>query len=239
MLTEEQRVVNDLILFLKNNNLKIGDRLPSERSFSEQLNTSRTTLRNAFKILQSKGVLQVKAGSGYYLRTQGKYDSILLENAEPHNDMVSESLEAFYLFEPTAVAVATERISEEKLGQLEQCVIDLSKAIIIPDIDNIVSAHKQFHTLIACSTGNQVICNILQRFELTWILVSNMMSRLSPEQRNEVFSRHVHLFNAIKARNADSARAISEKMITTTAYLLFKFQNVPIPPLIRNRLKNI
>src|SRR5699024_12160324 len=45
---------------------KGGERLPSERELSERFNTSRTTIREAIIMLELKGVLNVKQGSGIF-----------------------------------------------------------------------------------------------------------------------------------------------------------------------------
>ena len=45
---------------------KAGERLPSERELSERFNTSRTTIREAIIMLELKGVLNVKQGSGIF-----------------------------------------------------------------------------------------------------------------------------------------------------------------------------
>ena len=53
--------------YISENNLKAGDKIPSETTLSKQLNVSRPTLRECLKVLQKEGVLVTINGSGTYL----------------------------------------------------------------------------------------------------------------------------------------------------------------------------
>jgi len=234
---EEQRIIKELLVFLKDETFQVGSRLSSERNLAEQFKTSRSTLRNAFKTLMANGILEVKPGSGYYLKTKDKLDDLLNQHQPDKKNQISESLEAFYLFEPQAVALATERMSTEALKSLEVCIVDLSKAILVPNFDKIVESHKRFHHIIVQALGNDFIVKTLQRFELTYVMVSNMMSQASIEQRNRLFALHVNQFKAIKDRNPERAKTASEEMIMSTSVLLAHYEGIKIPRLINDKLK--
>ena len=231
---QEQKVIRELLNYLNDDKQTIGVRLPSERKLTEQLSTSRSTLRSALKTLQGKGVLEVKAGSGCYLKSKNEIEALLNNNQTDDKSQISDSLEAFYLFEPIAVAIATDRMDADTLKSLEQCIVDLSVAILVPDIDKIVENHKNFHKIIIKSTGNNFIATTLQRFELTYVLVSNMMSQASIEQRNRIFALHVNLFQAIKDRNPEKAKSASEDMIMSTSILLAQYEGIELPKVISN-----
>lgn len=228
----EQKVISELLNYLDDDKQTIGVRLPSERKLAEQLSTSRSTLRSALKTLQAKGVLEVKAGSGCYLKSKDEIETLLNTNQSDNKSQISDSLEAFYLFEPIAVALATNRMDDATLKSLEQCIVDLSVAILVPDIDKIVENHKNFHKIIIKSTDNTFITTTLHRFELTYVLVSNMMSQASIEQRNKIFALHVNLFQAIKERNPEKAKNASEDMIMSTSVLLAQYEGIELPKVI-------
>ena len=61
----EQQAVKELLLYIKNEELFTGDRLPSERTLSDELKVSRSTIRVALKTLQANGSLESRARSGY------------------------------------------------------------------------------------------------------------------------------------------------------------------------------
>lgn len=232
---KEQKVIKELLNYLQDDEQTIGIRIPSERKLTEQLSTSRSTLRSALKTLQAKGILEVKAGSGCYLKSKDEIENLLLSDQSNNKSQITESLEAFYLFEPVAVALATDRMDDNTLKSLEQCIVDLSVAILVPDIDKIVENHKNFHKIIIKSTGNNFIATTLQRFELTYVLVSNMMSQASIEQKNRIFALHVNLFQAIKDRNPENAKSASEDMIMSTSILLAQYEGIELPKVISDK----
>ena len=53
--------------YIRENDLKAGDRFPSESTLSRQFGVSRPTLRECLKVLQKEGVLVTINGSGTYL----------------------------------------------------------------------------------------------------------------------------------------------------------------------------
>ncbi len=232
---KEQKVLKQLLNYLNDDKQPIGVRLPSERKLTEQLSTSRSTLRSALKTLQAKGVLEVKAGSGCYLMSKNEIDNLLNNNQTDNKSQISDSLEAFYLFEPIAVTLATDRMDDATLKSLEQCIVDLSVAILVPDIEKVVENHKNFHKIIIKSTGNNFIIKCLERFELNYILVSNMMSQASIDQRNKIFALHVNLFQAIKDRNPENAKTASEAMIMSTSALLAQYEGIKLPKIISDK----
>lgn len=233
---KEQKVFRELLNYLKDDKQTIGIRLPSERKLTEQLSTSRSTLRSALKTLQAKGILEVKAGSGCYLKSKDEIETLLNSNQPDNKSQISESLEAFYLFEPIAVALATNRMDDSTLKSIEQCIVDLSVAILAPDIDKIVESHKNFHKIIIVSTANSFITKTLQRFELTYVLISNMISQASIEQRNKFFALHVNLFQAIKERDPEKSKKASEAMIMSNSILLAHYEGIRLPKIISDKV---
>ena len=236
---KERQVVKELLLYIKNEKLSMGARLPSERTLSEELNVNRSTIRVGLKTLQANGSLESKARSGYYLRSKNIPINFINNNQVDEKKQISDSLEAFYLFEPIAVALATARMEKETLELLEQSLVDLGKAFFNPDIDKIVEHHKSFHEIIISATGNDFIIKTLQRFEHAYVLVSDMMSRVSIDQKNQVFALHVNLFNSIKEKTPIQAKLSSQKMIMSISTLLAKYEGIDLPRVIRDNQFNV
>lgn len=77
---ESEDVLEYLKREIRQGRLKEGDRLPTERQLSEKLNVSRTTVRDAMRLLEGMGVLVSRQGSGNYL--SGKMEKSLAEMLE-------------------------------------------------------------------------------------------------------------------------------------------------------------
>ena len=59
-----QDVVEQIQEAIIEGHLKVGDRLPPERELKEMLQTSRSTLREALRVLEQKGLIEIKLGMG-------------------------------------------------------------------------------------------------------------------------------------------------------------------------------
>src|SRR3954471_5546338 len=62
-----ERVVDELRAFIERNGLHPGAKLPPERVFLEQLGVSRSSLREAVRVLSTLGLIDVRHGDGMYV----------------------------------------------------------------------------------------------------------------------------------------------------------------------------
>lgn len=67
ILTLSIMIANELKNMIEQENLKEGDKLPSERELCEKLNVQRLTLRSGLRILLQEGIIESKQRSGYYV----------------------------------------------------------------------------------------------------------------------------------------------------------------------------
>ena len=67
ILTLSIMIANELKNMIEQENLKEGDKLPSERELCEKLNVQRLTLRSGLRILMQEGIIISKQRSGYYV----------------------------------------------------------------------------------------------------------------------------------------------------------------------------
>ncbi|PPJ36601.1 FadR family transcriptional regulator [Nocardia nova] len=143
-----------------------GEMLPSEKALMADFAVSRPTLREAFRILESEGLIQVLAGSrggpqarlpdlsvaarqiGLYLQTQ--------------RTTLADVLEARAEFEPICARLLAQRCTAEGLAALQSCV-DAQRAMLDRDIESEaqfaewVMLTAEFHDLIALHCGNRTL----------------------------------------------------------------------------------
>lgn len=60
------RIVDKICEYVKENEIAIGEKIPSERVLSNMLGVSRNSVREAIRELESKGIVQVQAGRGLF-----------------------------------------------------------------------------------------------------------------------------------------------------------------------------
>ena len=98
------------------NNLQPGDKLPSERDMSSMLQTSRNSVREALRILEDRGLIYVKTGSGVFINNPyGENNSLTIQLT---NCTLTEMEELQNALDHEAVKNAMERGTIQEKDQL-------------------------------------------------------------------------------------------------------------------------
>lgn len=211
------------------NSWVIGDRLPTERMLAAEYKVSRNTLRVALRRIESKGLIVSKRGSGYYLKS-----TYLMNNSETYSgkesyERIMARFEAAYLFLPGVVSMATVKISDKSLEELEDCTVNLSRAIFSRDIGQFKKQAKHFFQIIAASTENQIIEEVVSSFCASSSLMFPGFFSFEEAQQQKLFADYVLIFNAIKKRNIQESVNCTKKKIINTCVAFSDLKNVQIP----------
>ncbi len=83
-----EAVVSEIIKYIKSNNLKNGDRIPTEREMSYLLNVSRNSIREALKILEANYIITIKHGSGIYVNSFNSLEFSLYETSNEQKNVL-------------------------------------------------------------------------------------------------------------------------------------------------------
>ena len=198
---KEEWLENLLLKKIQANTWAIGDRLPTERTLAAELKVSRNTLRVALRRIESKGLIISKRGSGYYLQsTQLMNNSGHHANEESYERIMSR-FEAAYLFLPGVISIAAVNISDSALAELEGCTVNLSRAIFSHDIGQFKEQARYFFQIIAASTENQIIEEVVSSFCASSSLMFPGFFSFEETQQKKLFADYVLIFNAIKNKN--------------------------------------
>ena len=184
--------------------LSPGDRLPPERELAEIVGVSRSSLRQALKILENMGVLTQRVGSGTRLNPAAS--SILAEPLQffilLDGITVHELIEARLIVEPELAARAAERSTAEDLRALESAIDTMQQSVA--DAEKFVASDHEFHEAIFKAAGNR-ICTLLftvvhQSFEELIRFTSELV------QPEHTLRMHRRILAAIAKRDAEGAR---------------------------------
>lgn len=198
-----QDLARKLIDDLASGAYAVGDRLPAERELALQYNVSRPTVREAVIALEVQGLVDVRIGSGAYVkRLPGKND------IPGFNISAIELTEARLLFEAEAAALAATQVTDEELAQIAALVEAIELENRSPG--GTEQADRAFHCAIAVATRNNAIIEAIERL---WDLRA-----LSPESAllhekartaniKPVVDEHRAILAALQARDPVAARA--------------------------------
>ena len=68
-----QKISEDIIALILEENLQPGDKLPNETILSERLNAGRSSVREAMKLLASRNIVTIRQGSGTYISSSPEW----------------------------------------------------------------------------------------------------------------------------------------------------------------------
>ena len=112
-----------------------GERLPSERDISERMGVSRTTIREAIRVLTVQGALEVRRGrmGGTFVSTQLKRPNAgeLRERVSRQGSTLLDVLDLRFVVEQGVAQIAAERATDEQVRELEKLILE--QAIVFPD----------------------------------------------------------------------------------------------------------
>ena len=109
---------------IKRSELRPGDTLPLARELAEKLSISRNSLREAFRVLESKGLVKSQAGRGRYVREIRKKGYSNTENIvlSLEKSSILELLEEREIFEVKIAKIAAQRATVEDIELIEQAL---------------------------------------------------------------------------------------------------------------------
>ncbi len=205
-----ESIMEAIVEYASSNNLKVGDRLPSERELSSALRVSRPLLREALRKMESLNLIEVLPGKGTFIKVPLKNNmSYLVLHIDEERDKVLEVLKIRRALEKLAIEEAIKNITDDEIKELEKKVNLLEEKQRRGDDSK--EENWAFHSLIYRSAGNKLLFDILdglKEFHLFW---EDPLE--CPSFAEKTYFFHRELFNAIKERDLQRAYALTDKLL--------------------------
>lgn len=180
-----------------------GDKLPNENELSEELNVSRTTLREAIRILVAYNVLEIQRGKGTFV-TQSAFEQ--RSNLGQLSDIkvnAKDLYEMRLIFEPEAAYLAAIRGTDAEIKR----ILDFGEKIeqeIKSGQDRTDNEHS-FHKAIAQATHNEFM-NQLMPILYQAIAKGVTLSAMSQKAVTDTVNDHRMIMDFLEQRNAEGAK---------------------------------
>ena len=189
---------------------KTGDKLPNENELSEELGVSRTTLREAIRILVSEGVLIVKRGKGTYVADQLERianGGIGIPEFADSRVTLRDLYETRMIFEPEAASLACKRASDEEIQKIlslgEICQNYLLRN---PTGKERIESEIAFHSSIVEASHNVFLSEFMpmltQTIEKTFALDYNL-----DVIAEDAYKDHIMIMNFLEKRDAEALKS--------------------------------
>jgi GntR family transcriptional regulator, transcriptional repressor for pyruvate dehydrogenase complex len=204
LVSQTMRVVNEHI---RKMGLKLGNPIPSESAFAEQLGVSRAVVREAFRSLAAVGVIEI--GNGRRARVGGIDETVLpiILNHAVLTDQVSilQIYDVRRTIEMRTVALAAMRRSPAEAAEISGLAASMDQDFAIA---NAVMEHDiAFHMAIARASKNPLFSLIVSAFRSvthhTWHI--GWSSRRTDEDRRGSVACHIRIAEAISRQDTKDA----------------------------------
>ncbi|ACK41796.1 MULTISPECIES: FadR/GntR family transcriptional regulator [Dictyoglomus] len=204
-----ESIIKAIMEYVNSQNLKVGDRLPSERDLSKALKVSRPLLREAIRVMEGLNLIEVKPGSGIFIKNPlgPDFSYLVLHIDLQEKERLLETLKVRKVLEKLAIEETLKNIDPEKLSRLEKLLTTLEEAIRrgdsgLEEIWNYYSTIYQF-------SNNKFLFSFLDGLKniyLSWIDPQE-----NPVFAEKTYSYHRELFEAIKNKDLNKISLLIDR----------------------------
>lgn len=208
-------VVQELGLRIVSGKLLPGDLLPREERLAENLQVSRTALREAMKVLSAKGLVEARPKVGTRVRDARfwhQLDADILAwrcASMPTENFVQKLLEMREIIEPAAAASAARNCNAQQLEQLEKAFAGMQDA---EDLDAWANADLNFHEAILTATNNELLVSLFSVIA-TALGTFFVLSARNAKDFKYSLPHHSKVLEAIRRREPEVARSNMQRMV--------------------------
>ncbi len=210
--------------------LQPGDKLPPERELAEMFGVSRSSVRDAIRVLEMRGLVEPKHGEGTLVR-QVPLDAIVSPLADvlsASKDLTADLFDMRKILEPPVARAAALRATREDVAALEEILGRQAKRVQAEEVA--IAEDNEFHYRIATAAKNRVVLRVID-VVMDLLRESRVRWLQGPGRAKSSLAGHRQILDAIRRRDPDGAaeamRAHIEEIETILAPESEKMQAVP------------
>lgn len=202
-----EEIVSQITALILSGELKIGDKLPSERELGERFGVGRNSVREATRALESASLVETRQGEGtFIIANADSLAPVLSAKISEEESGIHLLFEARRIMEPQIAALAAKRASAGELAGLAEILERQQKKVAAGESG--IEEDTQFHLALALAAQNEYLSKLVGTL-LESLL--EMRERSVRELSNRIRSHETHLsiLAAVKAgREADATAAM-------------------------------
>lgn len=194
-----------------------GSFIDDENALAERYQVSRVVVRDAVKILVSKGLLEVRRGIGTKVRPRSQWvmldDDVLAWHltSSPTPDFLKQLMDIRLVFEPKAARWAAERGTGDDIDNIRQAIVGMELGA--NSVDSFVIADAKFHRAILKAAHNEFI-SAMEGVIYSAILVSVRLTNHDSKGNKESVPYHRAVFEAIAKQDGAEAERLTIKLLS-------------------------
>ena len=208
--TQADQLADNLRQMIITKQLNPEKAFPNENEMCVLLNVSRSTLREAYKILEIQGYIS-RTKHGTYVKEMDEVAMSGSFNASLELSKYNDLIEFLLILETEAVHLAASRATDEELAEIEAIMHECEENCHIPGA--IETLNYQFHLKIRVAAKNKLIVSALSATydQFNQKIIHKLIVNDEDGFMEQCLEDHRNLFQAIKEKNADKAKEIAKE----------------------------
>ncbi len=217
-----QSVAREIQTMIQTGALKAGEKIPSQRIFSQTLGVSRASLREALLTLETLGLLKTEMGRGTFVATPSADTPDGTTRMAPwrYSDSYSvfDVFQTRILLEGEIARLAAGRLTQLQLDRMEKATQTMEDCWARQDLLANVEADLEFHGIIVSACSNAMLQALYQtvRDQLTETQ-RQPIPITDPERMRHSIAEHRRIIKALSENDRVEAREQMENHIRNTA----------------------
>jgi GntR family transcriptional repressor for pyruvate dehydrogenase complex len=202
--TASDQLTRELLELVRTEALTTGDRLPSVSALAERFAVAAPTIREALRRLQAIGLVDIKHGSGVFVRQP--VERVIVSNpytGQLDANVILDLIDARLLIEPHLACLAVARCADPAIAEIEELLKGAERALHGQD-EVLSDLNLEFHRAIAHLAGNVVLAQTMDSL-LDLYSAEQMVILQIYDNREQDHREHVEVLEAIRDRRPDLA----------------------------------
>ncbi|RYH13525.1 MAG: FadR family transcriptional regulator [Alphaproteobacteria bacterium] len=214
-----QSIAREIQSMIQDGTLKPGEKVPSQREFSQKFGISRASLREALLTLETLGLLKTEAGRGTFVAgTPATPAGNMAPWRYSSTHSVFDVFQTRILLEGEIARLAAGRLTQLQLERMEAATQTMEDRWARQDLIANVDADLEFHGIIVSACSNSMLRALYQtvRDQITETQ-RQPIPMTDPERMRDSIAEHRRVIEALRANDANQARIEMESHIRNTA----------------------
>lgn len=169
------KIADAIVQYIKDNHLKNGDKIPSERELAQEFNTSRNSVREALRVLERDNIIEVKMGKGAFITSEKTEDSFYLKLWKVN---YYELLEIKRILELHIILELCGKLDKNQIESLEEPLVRMENGaemgLFLQKEDFIF--HSRLRKIYGNNTLEQILDNLIKALDASGAEVSGAAS---------------------------------------------------------------
>ena len=198
-----EQTEDQLFQYILHKPIAVGEKLPNEFKLGEQFGVGRSTIREAVKSLVSKGILEIRRGSGTYVisLSSEEDDPLGLRHAEDKFAMALDIANVRMMLEPDIAQMAALNATEQDILKMSRLCDQIEEKI--KNNEPYIQEDILFHTAVAEGSKNKVVEQLIPIIDTAVMMFMNVTHK---QLLQETIITHRQVVDAIAERDSIGAK---------------------------------